>query len=854
MAHFWILLVGAYLFNSVFSFGCPQYDFIDPFIGSSGIGFGYGSISPAAQGPFGALRAGIDTTSTPLDVSYRHFSGYNHYDTHIRSFSQTRLVGAGVNDLGNIGIMPYCGDIDSQSWDMTKFEQMWWSPFIHSRTTASPGMFSTYIQPCDTTVDIVAGLKSHSASYLFRKTPLNASNWFLSVDVCHSVLPNWEMEGSCLNASLSISPPSDPTPYSDSKDGVIEGSVVFHGSLSGRSSFNLNAENKGGILIYFALRFTSLPSLPPTPGDNRDEVGGERDVFPSRWRMWDGEEGVSDEWSDDDEALDVWSESGALGVFLDFSTLFSSSSSTSSSSDSLISSDLQMGIGISFVSKERAILNLEEEIYQIDHQIPSLSPELSPELPISPPLSTHNSLNHHIKQRWCDYLSSILLPSPHPDLTDDMQISVYSALYRTGMSPTSYQEGEEGAYMGMDGVEHSMNTGGSDDVDHNKNKNNNKVYLSDLSLWDTHRTLHSLHHIISPSISTSLFTSLYLMNDQGGSLPKWALGNVYTNCMIGNSANSVILEMILKPSPSSSSTSPSLSSLVTLWTSMKNQAFWGNATHGNRPYLSSYFTQDEVDFQMDKSTATPHSLPPIWMEEMGGEADGDFDGTCDEECVGVGFIPQNLDDNSGSLTLTFAFDDAVIGRIALYILDACEENGEEDGCGGIGGVIDQEEVNFWMNSSRKWEKMWSDSHELLCPLMVQTSEKLIPNVGDMTRREDENEGDGDQIDKKRTSMIVQMCPLSNGSISTFHQFTEGNIRQWSWFVPHDIPQLVSKFQQSSSSSFTFKLNEFMQDSVGFHEKWGNFMPNTAFWMVILHTSYILTHYQSFIIIFAILGK
>ena len=68
---------------------CPAYDYVDSFIGSGGAGFGYGSINPSAQVPFGALRLGPDTTSNFFDNNLRHFSGYNYLDRYIRGFSHT---------------------------------------------------------------------------------------------------------------------------------------------------------------------------------------------------------------------------------------------------------------------------------------------------------------------------------------------------------------------------------------------------------------------------------------------------------------------------------------------------------------------------------------------------------------------------------------------------------------------------------------------------------------------------------------------------------------------------------------------------------------------------------------------
>jgi putative alpha-1,2-mannosidase len=42
--------------------GPSPADYVDAFIGTSGVGFGIGSNNPGAQVPFGALRLGPDTS------------------------------------------------------------------------------------------------------------------------------------------------------------------------------------------------------------------------------------------------------------------------------------------------------------------------------------------------------------------------------------------------------------------------------------------------------------------------------------------------------------------------------------------------------------------------------------------------------------------------------------------------------------------------------------------------------------------------------------------------------------------------------------------------------------------------
>lgn len=77
-------------------------------LGTGGYGFGCGSNSPLAQQPFGMMRLGPDTTP-PVQKFYtrfQHYGGYSDYDRYLRAFSHMHLVGAGVLDLGVLGVLP----------------------------------------------------------------------------------------------------------------------------------------------------------------------------------------------------------------------------------------------------------------------------------------------------------------------------------------------------------------------------------------------------------------------------------------------------------------------------------------------------------------------------------------------------------------------------------------------------------------------------------------------------------------------------------------------------------------------------------------------------------------------------
>ena len=78
------------------------------FLGAGGVGYGCGSNSPAVQRPFSYVRLGPDTTPIIKRLYFEphHYGGYSTMDHAIRALSHMHLVGAGVADLGVLGILP----------------------------------------------------------------------------------------------------------------------------------------------------------------------------------------------------------------------------------------------------------------------------------------------------------------------------------------------------------------------------------------------------------------------------------------------------------------------------------------------------------------------------------------------------------------------------------------------------------------------------------------------------------------------------------------------------------------------------------------------------------------------------
>lgn len=125
-------------------------------------------------------------------------------------------------------------------------------------------------------------------------------------------------------------------------------------------------------------------------------------------------------------------------------------------------------------------------------------------------------------RKWEETLSKVEIATGN----HEQKVIFYTALYRSFQMPTLFQD-VSGDYFGFDKQVHRA-VGFS--------------YYTDLSLWDTFRTLHPLYTLIAPNEQRDMVVSLLKMKDQGGWLPRWPAGNGYSNSMLGSPADMVIAE------------------------------------------------------------------------------------------------------------------------------------------------------------------------------------------------------------------------------------------------------------------------------------------------------------------------
>ena len=85
-------------------------DFVDPMIGTGGIPWMCGMLSPAACAPFGCVRFGPDTCAAGGVAAIKtNTSGYYYAHRHLLGFSLSRLSGTGARDYGMFRVTPAAG-------------------------------------------------------------------------------------------------------------------------------------------------------------------------------------------------------------------------------------------------------------------------------------------------------------------------------------------------------------------------------------------------------------------------------------------------------------------------------------------------------------------------------------------------------------------------------------------------------------------------------------------------------------------------------------------------------------------------------------------------------------------------
>lgn len=143
--------------------------YVDPFIGT---GF-HGHTFPGPTRPHALVQLGPDTHIMGWDAS----SGYHYDDRSIYGFSHTHLSGTGIGDLGDISILPYCGE-DSIKPIAT---------FDKETEKATPGYYSVHLNNFNVDVQLTSTEHVGLHKYSFN----NPKERRVMLDLGHILQPNW---------------------------------------------------------------------------------------------------------------------------------------------------------------------------------------------------------------------------------------------------------------------------------------------------------------------------------------------------------------------------------------------------------------------------------------------------------------------------------------------------------------------------------------------------------------------------------------------------------------------------------------------------------------------------------------
>jgi predicted alpha-1,2-mannosidase len=197
---------------------------IDMQIGSGGFGFGYGANSPAAQVPYSFVRLGPDTSPHIAReyFHFEHFGGYNAADHYLRAFSHMRLVGAGVMDMGILGVLPKLG-----SAKIPTIPDNGTVSFNKSTEEAVPGYYKVEIQD-NITAELTTTQRTGVHRYTFKKKGVFNINF----------MAGYLLEKTAKRSSTTVR----------CGDDCLEGSILVLGGFGGRF---------GGYRVHYHLKWKS---------------------------------------------------------------------------------------------------------------------------------------------------------------------------------------------------------------------------------------------------------------------------------------------------------------------------------------------------------------------------------------------------------------------------------------------------------------------------------------------------------------------------------------------------------------------------------------------------------------------
>ncbi len=400
---------------------------MDPFVGTGGFGYSFGSAFVGALAPNGLVKLGPDTSGPAGTLLSQHYSGYWHKDDELLAISHLHLHGTGATDYGVLGVMPLVARDPKKARVVDYGEKM-----DKATEQASPGRYAVSLTN-GVGIELTATTRVGVHRYTF---PAGADPW-LFVDLAHHL-----SGGTVKDAALSVDPASRR----------ITGKFRSVGGMSG---------GFGGYDVFFDLR-PRAPFSEHIIGSKGGELGG----APSA----KGDE---------------------LSVALHFPGV----------------TELEVAVGLSLVDAEGATKNLETEV--ADASLSQIEARTA---------ADWSSLTQKVRVYGGD---------------EHDRNMVKTGAYHAYMMPTVISD-VDGRFMGPDGAIHAAD---------------GYRQVSDLSLWDTYRTLHPFYDLVSHDVARDAARSLMTFSKLAGYFPRWPIATGEAGTMLGASAEIAIADAVIKGVP-----------------------------------------------------------------------------------------------------------------------------------------------------------------------------------------------------------------------------------------------------------------------------------------------------------------
>ena len=240
-------------------------------------------------------------------------------------------------------------------------------------------------------------------------------------------------------------------------------------------------------------------------------------------------------------------------------------------------------VGISFVSRENALANLDSELPESDSSSDSFP---------------FDAVRAATRAAWDDALHAIEVSGG----TEADKRVFYTALYHAQHHPNVFNDAN-GEYVGNDEATHVAS---------------GFTYYTNFSLWDTYRTENQLLALIAPDRFRDMMTSLRRVAEEGGRLPRWNLMNHYADFMNGEPAIPAIVDGFCRGVVAPADVEP-------LYQAMRTLAL-DQARHRDPIYLQKGYIPYDVQ-NSGASGTLEHAIADfalaLMADRLGHEADRD---------------------------------------------------------------------------------------------------------------------------------------------------------------------------------------------------------------------------------------